>query len=99
MGGATFAVSALAPDLIRILATEEYMEAIWIIAPVSASVYFIFLYMVFANVEMYYGENNGISVISIICDVRIFCSGMDYAGQLYGADTAAFCPDETGLPT
>ena len=67
VGGATFAVSALAPDLIRILATEEYMEAIWIIAPVSASVYFIFLYMVFANVEMYYGENNGISVISIIC--------------------------------
>src|SRR5699024_5776453 len=42
---------------------------IWIIAPVSASVYFIFLYMVFANVEMYYGENNGISVISIICSV------------------------------
>ena len=69
VGGATFAVSALAPDLIRILATEEYMEAIWIIAPVSASVYFIFLYMVFANVEMYYGENNGISVISIICSV------------------------------
>lgn len=69
VGGATFAVSALAPDLIRILATEEYMEAIWIISPVSASVYFIFLYMVFANVEMYYGENGGISVISIVCSV------------------------------
>ena len=69
VGGATFAVSALAPDLVRILATEEYMEAIWIIAPVSASVFFIFLYMVFANVEMYYGENSGISVISIACSV------------------------------
>ena len=69
VGAGTFAVSALAPDLVRILATEEYMEAIWIIAPVSASVFFIFLYMVFANVEMYYGENKGISLISIICSV------------------------------
>ena len=58
--------------------------------------------MVFANVEMYYGENNGISVISIICSVLnivLNMIGMDYAGQLYGADTAAFCPDETGVPT
>lgn len=69
VGAGTFAVSALAPDLVRILATEEYMEAIWIIAPVSASVFFIFLYMVFANVEMYYGENKGISIISIVCSV------------------------------
>ena len=69
VGVATFAVSALAPDLVRILATEEYMEAIWIIAPVSASVFFIFIYMVFANVEMYYDENSGISVISIVCSV------------------------------
>lgn len=69
VGAATFLVSALAPDLVRILATEAYLEAIWIIAPVSASVFFIFLYMVFANVEMYYGENSGISVISIVCSV------------------------------
>lgn len=69
VGIATFFVSALAPDLVRILATEDYMEAVWIIAPVSASVYFIFLYMVFANVEMYYGENKGISIISIACSL------------------------------
>lgn len=69
VGGATFALSAFAPDLIRIMATEKYSQAIWIIPPVSASVFFVFLYMVFANVEMYYGENNGISVISIICSV------------------------------
>lgn len=69
VGGATFIVSALAPDLIRIFATEEYMEAIWIVAPVSASVFFIFLYMMFANVEMYYGETRKISIVSIICSV------------------------------
>lgn len=69
VGGAVFVVSVLAPDLVRIMATEEYMEAVWIIAPVSTSVFFTFLYMVFANVEMYYGETRGVSVISIICSV------------------------------
>ncbi len=68
-GVVTFAVSALAPELVRVLATEEYMEAIWIIAPVSASVFFIFLYMVFANVEMYCNANRGISVISVACSL------------------------------
>ena len=69
VAGATLAMSAFAPDLIRILATADYQEAIWIVPPVSASVFFIFLYSMFANVEMYYGENRYISVISIICSL------------------------------
>ncbi|MGN0267565.1 MAG: lipopolysaccharide biosynthesis protein [Lachnospiraceae bacterium] len=63
----TLAVSAFAPDLIRIMATKEYSEAIWIIPPVSASVFFIFLYTLFAGMEMYYDENKGIPFISVIC--------------------------------
>jgi len=66
MAAATLAMSAFAPDLVRILATEEYQAAIWIIPPVSASVFFVLVYMMFANVEMYYGQTKGISVISII---------------------------------
>ena len=66
MAAATLAMSAFAPDLVAILATPEYQEAIWIIPPVSASVFFVFVYMMFANVEMYYGETKGISLISII---------------------------------
>lgn len=69
VAGATFLVSILAPDLVKILATDDYMEAVWIIAPVSASVFFIFLYAVFANVEMYYGKNRGILGISLLCSM------------------------------
>lgn len=67
--GATLAMTIFAPDLVAILATAEYSQAIWVIPPVSASVFFVFLYMMFANVEMYYGENRGISLISIISTV------------------------------
>ena len=65
--GSTLAMTIFAPDLVAILATAEYSQAIWIIPPVSASVFFVFIYMIFANVEMYYGENRGISLISILC--------------------------------
>lgn len=69
VAGATLLISAFAPDLVRIMATGEYSQAIWVIPPVSASVFFIFIYMMFANVEMYFGENKGILVISIICSM------------------------------
>ena len=62
----TLGMTAFAPDLVRILATSEYQQAIWIIPPVSASAFFVFLYMIFANLEMYYDKNHYISVISII---------------------------------
>ena len=75
--GATLAMTMFAPDLVAILATEEYRQAIWIIPPVSASVFFIFVYMMFANVEMYFGENKGISVISILCTmVNVVLNGI-----------------------
>ena len=67
VAAATLGMSAFAPDLVKIMATEAYSQAIWIIPPVSASVFFVFMYMVFANVEMYYDGNRGILVISIIC--------------------------------
>ena len=83
VGGVTLLAGLLAPDIVRIMATEEYMEAVWIIAPVSAGVFFSFLYMLFASVEMYYGENRGISLISVLCSaVNIV---LNFAGiQVFG---------------
>ena len=67
IAAATLFMGIFAPDLVRIMATEAYGEAVWIIPPAAASVFFVFMYMVFANVEMYFGRNTGILVISIIC--------------------------------
>ena len=77
IGAATLAMTMFAPDVVAILATPEYQEAIWIIPPVSASVFFIFVYMMFANVEMYCSGNKGISIISIVCTVvNLVLNGM-----------------------
>lgn len=43
------------PELIKIIGTPEYYDAIWIIPAVSLSVFFTFVYGLFACVEFYYG--------------------------------------------
>lgn len=52
-----------APEIIKIFATEKYLDAVWIIPPVSLSVYFTFLYVIFSNVEFYF-ENTKLATIS-----------------------------------
>lgn len=44
----------VAPDVIHLLFKEEYYEAIWVIPPVSMSVFFIFLYSMFVDIEEFY---------------------------------------------
>lgn len=55
----------LGPELIRILASSEYYEAIWIIPPVTGSIFFVFLYNLFGTIEFYYEKNKFIMIASV----------------------------------
>ena len=48
-----------------IFATKEFYEAIYIIPAITGSVYFMFLFNVFANVEYYYNETKYVAFASI----------------------------------
>ena len=65
VGMGTFFVVVFGPEVIKFFAPAEYYEAIWIIPPVSASVYFMFLYPIFGNVEFYFEENKFVAMASI----------------------------------
>ncbi len=58
-------ITAFGPEIIMIFAPEEYYEAIWIIPPVSASMYFMFLYPLFGNIEFYFEENKFVTLASV----------------------------------
>ena len=62
-------MSALAPDLVRLMATAEYIKASSVIPPVTASAYFIFVYQMLANVSLYFEKTRVISLISVIAAV------------------------------
>lgn len=56
----------LGPEILYIFAPKEYQQAVIIIPPVASSVFFMFLYTLFANVEFYYHKNKFILIASII---------------------------------
>lgn len=66
VGGIALLVMAFGPEVIKVFATSQYYEAKWIIPPVAASVYFMFLYPLFSNIEFYFEENKYVIVASVI---------------------------------
>ncbi len=56
---------ALAPEVMAIVAPQQYREAIWIIPPLAASIVVMFFYQPFVNVEFYFEESKLTSIASI----------------------------------
>lgn len=59
----------MAPEAIKILSTTEYMEAIWIIPPVSFGIFLTGIYGLFVNVELFYGNNKITAISSMIAAI------------------------------
>lgn len=62
----TACVIIVAPEIIMILGTEEYKEAVFVIPAVAISVYFTFCYGLFSTVEFYYSATKFVMVASVI---------------------------------
>lgn len=54
-----------APEIVAIFAPRSYYEAIWIIPPVAMSVYFMYLYDLFAKIAFYYEKTIEIMLVSV----------------------------------
>lgn len=54
------------PEVVALFATEAYYDAIYVIPPIACSVYFVFLYNIFAIPQMYYERQKFMSVASMI---------------------------------
>ncbi len=56
----------VAPEIIRILGTSEYLDAVWIVPSVTISTYVVFCYGLFSNVEFYYSATKYVMVASVV---------------------------------
>ncbi len=59
-------VILVAPELIMIFAPASYYEAIWVMPPVSLSVYYMFTFNLFSYFEFYYEKPVYVSVATFI---------------------------------
>lgn len=66
IAGLNFVMVALGPELLKIMAPGSYYAAVWVIPPVTVSVYFMFLYNLFATFEYYYNKTRWVMYASFI---------------------------------
>lgn len=66
IAGVNIILIILAPEIIHIFAPSEYWNAIWVIAPVAMSCYFMFSYSFFAVFEFYYEKTKNITIATCI---------------------------------
>ena len=83
-----------APEAVRFFAPPSYYEAIWIIPPVTMSVYFMFIYDLFAKFAFYYEKTRFImfaSVIGAIVNIALNYIFIPQFGYIAAGYTTLFC--------
>ena len=64
VGILTMGVILVSPEVVKIMGTQDYMEAIWIIPPLSLSIFYTFCYGMFSNVEFYFSATKYVMIAS-----------------------------------
>lgn len=67
IAGMNLVIIFMAPEVLSILAPKRYRSALWVIPPVSAGVYFTFLYNLFATFEYYFEKTWWTTIGTVIC--------------------------------
>lgn len=84
----------VAPEIVKILGTEEYMSAIWIIPAVATSVYFTYCYGLFGDIEFYYGKTKYVmiaSTVGAILNIILNAIFIPIFGFIAAGYTTLFC--------
>lgn len=84
-----FLATMLAPEIVRILATEQYYEAIYIMPPIAAGVFFTAVSNMYSNLLIYYRKTQFIMVSSGIA--AALNVALNYVGiRQFGYAAAAY---------
>lgn len=79
----------LAPEIVRILATEEYYEAIYIMPPIAAGVFFISFANLYSDIAVYYKKTKYVMYPAIIAAVSNLILNYIFI-KIYGYMAAAY---------
>lgn len=83
-----------APECIAVLGGAEYAEAVKMIPSVASSLYYIFMYQIYANVEFFYKKNRFIAYASVsgaVLNIILNYFGIKMFGYLAAGYTTLIC--------
>ena len=64
--------TVVTPEIMKFIAAPEYYEAIWVVPPIVASLFFLFLSQLSINIEFYFGKNTLLvkgSILSAVVNI------------------------------
>ncbi|MDO4803750.1 MAG: oligosaccharide flippase family protein [Lachnospiraceae bacterium] len=89
VGFACIGVMLLGPEIIRVMASESFQDAVWIIPPVACAIFFKYLYPLFSTVEFYYEKTGFVMIASCIGAVANVILNYIFIG-IYGYFAAGY---------
>ena len=66
VGVLNYCIIIIAPEIIQLLSTKEYLSATLIIPPITLGIFLTAIYSIFVNVEFYYNNNIIASISSML---------------------------------
>lgn len=82
-------ITLIAPEILKILTTTDYYEAVYIIPAITAGVYMTALYGIYGNLLLYMKKTSQIMIATVIATLANLC--MNYVGiKVYGYMAAAY---------
>lgn len=66
MAGMTFFLMLIGPELLRLAAPPSYYEAVIAIPAIMLGCYFIFIYVLFLNIEIYFEKGHYVAIASCV---------------------------------
>lgn len=84
-----FLMTVIAPEIVRILATDEYYEAIYIMPPIAAGIFLTSVTNMYSNVLIYYKKTKYIMISTVIAAATNVV--LNYFGiKAFGYQVAAY---------
>ena len=56
----------ITPEILHIIGTEEYMDAMWIVSPIVLGTYLSFCYGLFVNISFYYSKTKYVALATMV---------------------------------
>jgi len=84
----------LAPEIIKIMATTEYLEAIYVIPPIVGGVFFQVQYFIYANIVYYYKKPAYVmigSITAVVLNITLNYFFIKEWGYIAAGYTTLFC--------
>lgn len=85
----SFGLMLCSPELVLIFGSHEYMSSVYVIPPVAASVFFMFLYNVLAIPQFYFEQTRFLAISSIVAAIMNIILNFIFI-KLYGFIAAGY---------